>query len=81
MHLIPGLFLGGVFAQCAHSTNYYSIYPGNTPENHPPTEVCMINSKTVSFRRLVFSTLHSSKNMYCNQYTWVTCVKQHLKVY
>ena len=22
-----------------------AVYPGNTPENHPPTEACMINSK------------------------------------
>ena len=41
---------GGVFAQRghsarAHSANYYGVYPGNTPENHPPTEACMINSK------------------------------------
>ena len=38
---------GGVFAQRTHSANYYGVYPGNTPENHPPTEACMINSKTV----------------------------------
>ena len=36
---------GVVFAQRAHSTNYYVVYPGNTPENHPPTEACMIHSK------------------------------------
>ena len=29
----------------SHSANYYVVYPGNTPENHPPTEGCMINSK------------------------------------
>ena len=23
------------------SANYYVVYPGNTPENHPPTEACM----------------------------------------
>ena len=27
---------GGVFAQRAHSANYYGDYPGNNPENHPP---------------------------------------------
>ena len=27
------------------SANYYVAYPGNTPENYPPTEACMINSK------------------------------------
>ena len=29
----------------AHSANYSVVYPGNTPENHPPTEACMIHSK------------------------------------
>ena len=29
----------------SHSANYYIVYPGNTPENHPPTEACMIHSK------------------------------------
>ena len=29
----------------SHSANYYAGHPGNTPENHPPTEACMINSK------------------------------------
>ena len=28
-----------------HSANYCVVYPGNTPENHPPTEACMIHSK------------------------------------
>ena len=32
-------------AQRAHSANYYAAYPRNTPENHPPTEACMIHSK------------------------------------
>ena len=32
-------------AQSAHSANYYVVYPGNTPENHPPAEGCMIHSK------------------------------------
>ena len=32
----------GVFS---HGANYYVVYPGNTPENHPPTEACMIHSK------------------------------------
>ena len=39
------LIKGGVFAQCAHSANYYGDYPGNNPENHPPAESCTINSK------------------------------------
>ena len=29
----PG-YSGGVFAQRAHSANYYGDYPGNNPENH-----------------------------------------------
>ena len=33
------------WAQRVHSANYYVVYPGNTPENHPPTEACMVNSK------------------------------------
>ena len=37
--------IGGVFTQRGHSANYYVVYPGNTPENHPPAEGCMINSK------------------------------------
>ena len=35
-------------AKSGHSANYYNyyvVYPGNTPENHPPAERCMINSK------------------------------------
>ena len=35
---------GGVFAH-AHSANHYDVHPGNAPENHPPTEACMIHSK------------------------------------
>ena len=35
----------GVFAQRGHSANYHVVYPGNTPENHPPTEGRMISSK------------------------------------
>ena len=34
----------GVFSHSA-GANYYVVYPGNTPENRPPTEACMINSK------------------------------------
>ena len=32
-------------AQHGHNTNYYVVYPGNTPANHPPTKACMIHSK------------------------------------
>ena len=35
------LYLGAF----SHSANYDIVYPGNTPETHPPTEACMINSK------------------------------------
>ena len=34
-----------VRAQRADNANYYVVYPGNNPENHPPTEACMIHSK------------------------------------
>ena len=37
--------LGGVFARRAHSANYSVVYPRKTPENHLPTEACMIHSK------------------------------------
>ena len=53
---------------------------GNTPENHPPTEACMLNSKTVQLKRVVFSSSHLSKNkqnMYWNQCIWVPCVTEH----
>ena len=36
---------GGGFAQRRHSANYYVAFSGNTPENHPPTEACMVHSK------------------------------------
>ena len=45
LQMLSTLYFGGVFAQCMHSTNYYIVYPGNTPENHPPTEACTIDSK------------------------------------
>ena len=35
----------GVQGAFSHSANHYSVYPGNTPETHPPTEACMIHSK------------------------------------
>ena len=34
-----------VWGASLHSANYYIVYPGNTPENHPPAEGCMIHSK------------------------------------
>ena len=37
--------MGRVFAQHGHSASYYVVYPGNNPENQPPTEACMIHSK------------------------------------
>ena len=49
LHSCAGCLLRGRFrtvrAQRAHSANYYVVYPGNTPANHPPTEACMIHSK------------------------------------
>ena len=47
--------LGGVFAQRGHSANYYGDYPGNNPENHPPTESCTINSKLKNFKHLMLA--------------------------
>ena len=38
------LCLWGRF-RTARTRYYYVAYPVNTPENHPPTEACMINSK------------------------------------
>ena len=35
----------GLFSHSGHSANYYAAYPESTPENHPPTEACMVNSK------------------------------------
>ena len=40
-----GEYYGGVFAQRKPQRQYYVVYPGNTPQNHPPAEGCMINSK------------------------------------
>ena len=35
----------GIVGAFSHSAgNYYVVYPGNTPENHPPTEACKLNS-------------------------------------
>ena len=39
-------------AQRAHDANYYVVYPVNTPENHPPTEACIIHSKQHQGRRI-----------------------------
>ena len=50
-------------------------------KNHPPTEACMLNSKTVQLKRVVFSSSHLSKNMYWTQYIWVPCIKEHMKIY
>ena len=36
-HLLRGRFRTAR-AQRAHSANYYRVYPGNTPENHPPLQ-------------------------------------------
>ena len=38
--------IGGVFTQRTHGANYYGVYPGNTPENHPPTQSCMVNFRS-----------------------------------
>ena len=38
-------YYGGVVAQRAHSANHYAVHPGNTPDDHPSAEGCMIHSK------------------------------------
>ena len=72
---------GGVFAQRGHGANYYSVYPGNTPEKHPPIKACMLDSKNVQLKHIVFSTSHLSRNMHWNQHIWVPCVQEHMKIY
>ena len=57
-HFSLGAFLhsaGTARAQRAHSANYYGDYPGNNPENHPPTESCTINSKLKNFKHLMLA--------------------------
>ena len=36
---------GTARAKRGHSPKYDGVYHGNTPDNHPPTEACMIHSK------------------------------------
>ena len=50
--------------QRPHSANYYAVYPGNTPENHPPTEACMINSKHMVCKEL-FERIDASNWILC----------------
>ena len=60
--------LRGRFAQRAHSSNYYVIYPRNTPESHPPTEACMIHSKQHQGCRIQDPGTrgkHQTKNPWC----------------
>ena len=45
MHIPTEAIFGGVFAQRAHSASYCGVYPGTSPENLPPLEACMSNSK------------------------------------
>ena len=42
---MPGVPPRGISAQCVHCANYYGVHSENTLENHPPTEVCIINLK------------------------------------
>ena len=46
---------GGVFAQRAHSANYYGDYPGNNPENHPPAKFMHNQFKTQKFKHLMLA--------------------------
>ena len=44
--------IGGVCAQRVHSANYYVVYPGNTPANHPPYRSVHDPFKTASGRTI-----------------------------
>ena len=52
LHSAP---IGGVFAQRAHSANYYSDYPGTNPENHPPCGIMHNQFKTQKFKHLMLA--------------------------
>ena len=45
LHIRPWGRFRTARAQRVHSTSYYGVYPGNSPENLPPLEACMSNSK------------------------------------
>ena len=59
--------IGGVFAQRAHSASYYGVYPGNSPENLPPLEACMSNSKVRNSNVSCSQNYPMSKTMQCRQ--------------
>ena len=59
--------IGGVFAQRAHSASYYGVYPGNSPENLPPLEACMSNSKVRNSNVSCSENYPMSKTMQCRQ--------------
>ena len=71
-HTLKGVHLVGhrgrfrtARAQRVHSASYYGVYPGNSPENLPPLEACMSNSKLRNsnvFKRVVFSELSNVQN-------------------
>ena len=42
-------------AQRGHSANYYSDYPGNNPENHPPCGIMHNQFKTQKFKHLMLA--------------------------
>ena len=63
----PQCFYGGVFAQRAHSASYYGVYPGNSPENLPPLEACMSNSKVRNSNGSCSENYPMSKTMQCRQ--------------
>ena len=57
---------GGVFAQRAHSASY-GVYAGNSPENLPPLEACMSNSKLRNSNVSCSQNYPMSKTMQCRQ--------------
>ena len=59
--------VGGVFAHIAHNASYYGVYPGNSPENLPPLEACMSNSKVRHSNVSCSQNYPMSKTMQCRQ--------------
>ena len=52
---VRGGVRGGVFAQRAHSANYYGDYPGNNPKNHPPCGIMHNHFKTQKLKHLMLA--------------------------
>ena len=54
-------------AQRVHSASYYGVYPGNSPENLPPLEACVSNSKLRNSNVSCSQNYPMSKTMQCRQ--------------